>query len=139
MESRKRGFTIMRTFVTSFIIGGWVSIFGLTGCSAPEKVFIPKTEIVALYMHHVDNYSVAIKTENQINIVRMPWQLARTVKIVTDVPEDSPMWYKCDGTYSDFFGDATGSCEIHIRSVDDINTASWNHGKAGSGTTKRIQ
>ena len=121
------------------ILGMGIMASTLSACSVQEKIFVPKTEIVAVYMHHVNNYSVAIKTENRINIVRLPWQLARTVEIVADVPQGSPMWYYCDGIYSADFGDTTGHCEIHIRNVDDINTAGWNHGKSGSGTTERIQ
>lgn len=121
------------------ILGIGLPALLMVGCSNPEKVSVPKTEIVAVYMHHVNNYSVAVKNENRIDIVRLPWQLGDAVEIIADVPQGSPMWVACDGTYSSAFGDTTGGCEIHIHNVDDINTASWNHGKAGHGTTERIQ
>lgn len=129
----------MKKIITIFGIG--LPALLMLGCSkqGAEKIFVPKTEIVAVYMHHVNNYSVAVKNSNRIDIVRLPWQLRNTVEIIADVAQGSPMWYACDGTYSSAFGDTTGSCEIHIRDVDDINSASWNHGKAGTGTTQRIQ
>jgi len=94
------------------------------------------SEILAVYFHEHNRYSVTVKTGNELKMVRMPPNIP--VKIFDDVFDSDPMWYRCDATYDQMGGATTGTCEIHVRSVDAINGAGWSHGKFGSGRTNRI-
>jgi len=56
-----------------------------------------------------------------------------TLKVLPDL--EIPK-YRCDVRSDD---DDYADCVIYIRSIDDMRTADWNHGKFGSGTTTRLQ
>ena len=60
------------------------------------------------------------------------------VRIFTDVIPSNSMWIEGD-LVKESGGGIHYDYEIHIHSIDDVNTGGWNHGKFGSGTTTRIQ
>ena len=66
------------------------------------------------------------------------------VTIVSDVIEAEPLRYDCLWVEKYLLGLGAGidkslsSCRIHVRSVDDVLGAGWNHGKFGRGITTRI-
>ena len=57
--------------------------------------------------------------------------------VFVDVPEGSNSWYKVDVNFNKMNG-MSGIFEIHISSINEVNTARWNHGKFGKGQTSRI-
>lgn len=93
-------------------------------------------DIVSVYFHERNDFSVGYMVGDEIRIKRIP--PSAHVDIYADVnPEDS-MWVECNHTRDRFDGSTTGGCIIHVRDVDDIGTGGWNHGKFGSGATTRI-
>lgn len=107
----------------------------LVGCSDPI-VHKYKRDIVSVYYHEGNDYSVGIFDTGLLTIKRLP--PAAHVSVWLDVSPEDNMWYECDFTRYKFTGDTTGGCNIHMHDIDDLNTAGWNHGKFGSGTTTRI-
>lgn len=114
--------------------------FLLLGCEVHSNVK-PKTPIIALYMHEVGNYSVAVQEGEHIRMIEFRRQMITIpTKIIADVPNNDSMWFECFGTYHEMKSwSEDARCEIHIRNIDDINTAGWDHGKFGKGNTIRIQ
>ncbi len=111
----------------------------LTACSDPVHYVTPPTEIVAVYWHEGNKYSVTTKQGDVLANVRVTWKSTVHVALIADVLPNEPMWYECNYIHNPNNGRATGDgCAIHIRSINDLTGASWNHGKFGSGTTKRI-
>jgi hypothetical protein len=75
------------------VIAGLVS-----GCAEPITYDIGRTEIVAVYYHEENVYSVAEKTADGVKIKRLPFRHGVIPKrIITDVPPGQPMWYSCSG------------------------------------------
>lgn len=105
----------------------------LTGCEDWEDHTKPKTIIQSVYYHEKGRYSVSVMESNRLKMVNVPG-----VVLIVDKDTDH-LWYECDYKRNSWNGQTVGNCYIHIRSVNDINTAGWNHGKFGSGTTIRIQ
>lgn len=135
--------------------GGFFLLIGFSfkGCNADrwEDFYVPKTEIVGVYMHKVGTYSVAIQEDYQIRIAVMPRlpngnYRSMTPVIIADVPADQPMWYMCEGRKNEGFFAGTqgkpptveGGCEIHIRSIDNVVGGPWSNGKFGSGHVNRV-
>ena len=117
-----------------------VSLLVLTGCSENVHYVTPPTNIVAVYYHEGNKYSVTTNVGNVLTTKRVTTRARVHTTIITDVTFDKPMWYECDYTYNNFVGATSGKgCTIHIHSVDDIIGAAWNHGKFGSGTTNRVR
>ena len=107
----------------------------LYGCE--KMVFEERHEkgnIVSVYMHEPGRYSVMVERGNKL--VPKYFYNAKT-EIIRDIPAGSNMWYE---SYYRATMNHTGYrwVKIHIRSVDDINTAGWNHEKFGSGMTHEI-
>jgi hypothetical protein len=111
----------------------------LVGCGDYININVPKTDIVAVYYHERERYSVAIKNDKVLTIRQIPSYYGRVpIKIIADT-EPGVMWYTCQGTYDNWDGSFYGSgCEIHVSSIDDINTGGWGHGKFGYGNTTRL-
>jgi hypothetical protein len=93
-------------------------------------------KIVSVYYHERNDFSVGIVRSGMLKIVRLP--PTAHVDIFMDAASKDDMWYECDHTRDRWNGTTTGGCSIHLFDVDDITGAGWNHGKFGSGTTKRI-
>lgn len=111
----------------------------IMGCTPNKDISIKPTEIIAVYMHNVGVYSVAISGgQNSITITKVTKYAGITVKLIADVNVDESMWYSCRGILFPGGVSDDASCEIHIRSIDDIKGAGWNNGKFGSGSTERI-
>ena len=92
--------------------------------------------IVSVYYHERNDYSVGIVNGDQLYIRRLP--PSAHVDIFMDAPSKDEMWYECEHTRDRWNGATTGGCVIHIYDADDITGGGWNHGKFGSGTTTRI-
>jgi hypothetical protein len=92
--------------------------------------------IEAVYWHGSDNYSIAIKNNN--NIITMKYLPGQ--KVILHTGSDKPKAH-CK-VYVDGWGDRnyrSTYCDLYIGSVDDINPASWNKGKFGRGNIARIE
>jgi hypothetical protein len=113
------------------------------GCEFKEVSFhVPKTNIVSVYFHEQHRFSVGIlNADKTISIVPIPIpaNLPVPFRIISNVDSTKGMWYECNLKYFNFEVSPGGACSIHVRSIDDVNTGGWNHGKFGSGVTRRIQ
>ena len=107
----------------------------ILGCHDWRYYDTKPTEIYALYYHENNVWSVAVKTGDTININPLPQYIP--VIIVADAKDF--MSYSCKAKYDMWTGKTIGNCTIHVRSCDDINTAGWDHGKFGRGTTVRVR
>jgi len=129
-------------FLSKCFIVGIVTLLTIAIClsiyyrSINTTISDEKNDIVALYMHQPYSYSVMMQNSNKLTTIILNAN-KEDIAIYADVPKGSNMWYKakktdvyCTYQYSDL--------EIHIHSVDDINTAGWNNGKFGSGQTVRV-
>ena len=130
----KRGWDIDRIACTSmWIILGLVFLVmggGVLHHKELRKQKYNKTsEIKAAYMHEAGRYSIMVQDANTLSLVKLGYA---TIK--TDVTAGSNIWY--EATYNGM--NECVESTIHLHSVDDLNTAGWNHGKFGSGTTHRI-
>lgn len=96
-----------------------------------------KQDIVAVWKHEANHYSVTVKEGN--TLMDKAFYGNFSTIIITDVPKDKSMWYEAHFKESSFSGGGYDSLKIHIHSIDDINGGGWNHGKFGSGTTERVQ
>lgn len=106
----------------------------LISCADPD-VHRYKGDIVSVYFHEGNDYSVGIMNGSKLDIVRLP--PSAHVDVFLDADPSGSMWYECDHTRDRFMGETTGGCSIHAFDIDDINTGGWNHGKFGSGKTTR--
>lgn len=107
----------------------------MVGCSDPV-VHDYTRDIVSVYYHERNDFSVGIMNGHKLTIKRLP--VYAHVDIFADADPEGSMWYECDYTYDRDYGESTGGCSIHIHDVDDITGGGWNHGKFGSGSTTRI-
>ena len=111
-------------------------LFGLSGCGEPTEDRIEN--VVAVYMHEVDHYSVAVADSNsassrvEIAYLSGQYNSRGRVKIFRDVPAGKMMWVR-RVRLNDM--DSHVELEIHIHSTADIQGGGWNHGKFGSGQT----
>ena len=113
----------------------------IVGFDGWEDRVVPKQDVIAIYYHEGESYSVAIEKDNQISMFRLPTgsHTGIPLAIITDIKPDGTMWIECEYSWNHWHGEVIGKgCEIHIRDIDDIGTAGWNHGKNGSGQTTRI-
>jgi hypothetical protein len=126
----------MKNYKILFVIILFISIIVVISCTEQTQIkyHVPKTKIVAVYMHEAGFYSVAVKNNNFIKIETLPY--GPPIIIKTDVEKDNE-WYSCN-YISSFFGPIEGNCEIHISNINSINGAGWDHGKHGRGNTVRI-
>ena len=113
-------------------------IFLLSACSVEDRS--SGGDIDAIYWHENDRYTVLTIDNYKITKARIPpWaERGGTVELYNDVAPDESSWYKCAWTYNIWYGYDDGYCEIHIQDLNELGTADWNHGKFGSGSTKRI-
>jgi hypothetical protein len=97
---------------------------------------VEKGECEAVYFHEKNKYSVMTITKSgQLKNIKYYYPVETTVTV--DVPEGSKAWYKVDVNHNGCKG-MSGTFDIHVHSIKDINTAGWNHGKFGSGQTHQI-
>lgn len=130
---------IERLMAITFLVAFFGSIFLACYDSFTNDEIHKKTEkIEAVYWHERNQYSVAVKQGNKIKMVMLPSRHGIDLNIICDVASDESCWYEYNYK-NNGYGGVTGFLNIHIRSIDDINTADWNHGKFGSGKTQRIQ
>lgn len=109
------------------------------GCGIDSKTVSEKNKVEAIYWHERNRYSAAIVRGDTIDMHRIPIFSSSDVTVLQDVPAKEKPWYECEWKYDGFKGNHGGWCNIHIHSVDPLRTADWNHGKFGTGSTKRIQ
>ena len=85
------------------------------------------TNLDAIYMHEPTRYSFiyTIDSESKIKTIS-----GKKVTFFTDVPTNKKPWIQ--QSQWDY------SMAIHLHSIDELNTAGWDHGKLGSGQTIRI-
>lgn len=108
----------------------------VSACGKAAKTYI-KHEVDAVYWHEHAKYTVAIIQGDNVEMRQLPFMVR--VSLVTDLGEGQKSWYECSLNYSEWSGHSKDSwCRIHIRSLGDLQTAGWNHGKFGSGSTTRI-
>lgn len=112
----------------------------LQGCSDKRTPF-KYDNIKAVYYHEGNLYSFArmnpTSTNSEVEMLRFGGWMTR-VRIFTDVAPSNSMWIEGD-MVKEGGGGIHYEYDIHIHSVDDVNTGGWNHGKFGRGTTTRIQ
>ena len=115
-----------------------LSIALLSACGVEDKS--SGGDIDAIYWHENDRYTVMTIDNDIVSKFKItPWSdYGGTVELYRDVDPDESSWYKCTWTYSPWSGSDDGYCEIHIHDLNELGTADWNHGKFGSGSTKRI-
>jgi len=127
-----------KTYFAILFILSLFLISATTGCGPLPKGY-EKVEVDAVFMHLRNSYSFMIYNGDEIeHRILQRWDTTK-LKIVRDVSEGESLWYEghyriCPGG-TKRFDDIT----IHLRSIDDLKTAGWNHGKFGSGTTRRVQ
>jgi hypothetical protein len=121
-----------------------------TGCSdvqeqskQAEVPFYEKQKVEAVFYHHVNYYSVMVRNGEELTPVSFPRPGALDVRLIDDVQPDEDIWYEISYVMSErdyLLRDKKnpGYLNIHIRSLDDLKGASWNHGKNGRGTTIKI-
>lgn len=116
----------------------FLPILLLSACGVENKS--AEGDIDAIYWHERDRYTVMTINNDKITKHRIPpWaERGGTVELYNDVAPDKLSWYKCTWTYNIWSGHDDGYCEIHIHNLNELGTAGWNHGKFGSGSTKRI-
>ena len=113
----------------------FTSCFLLAACEK-TALLIPRTEVSAVYWHERNRFSVAVQVDTEIKFVRIDGR--KGLRIITDVKQGESLWYECSIDYGyDDFPDS-GGCDIHIESIESLQTAGWNHGKFGSGATIRL-
>lgn len=89
-----------------------------------------------LYWHEGIRYTIKSVTDSgEVKSFKMPYRVM--VRLFEDKSIKSGVRYRCEYTTSGWSGNK-GWCKIYINSVEDLQTANWNHGKFGSGTTKRL-
>ncbi len=120
---------ILKGVVMAFL--ALIAILCMVGCSNWTDHSVGKTKIAAFYYHEKNRYSAAINIDGAIKKVSVP------AAVITLDAEDYP-WYECDYKKDYFYGKTTGACYVHLRSISEINTAGWNHGKLGRGSTGRM-
>lgn len=131
----------MRTKIIGILL--LLSLLLLTSCKT--KLVENSGEAEALWFHEHNHYSVSITAGNTIfnKIIRGGAGFDKPdVRIIKDVSMGNPIRYEIRYWYNEFYGwtkKEDGYIRIHIRSIDDINGAGWNHGKFGKGTTSRVQ
>jgi hypothetical protein len=120
------------------IITGVILIASLlTGCQG--VLYEKKENIVSVYYHENDRYSVIVNENDELRSVSFINGL--NVKIIADVKEGDSMWYEMEYTYSTFNGlkkNKKHFLNIHVHNHKDLNGGSWNHGKFGTGKTTKV-
>ena len=96
-----------------------------------------KSNCDAVYFHEHGRYSVMVKDGKNVKNVTFPRNGVKTF-VTEGVPEGSNLWFEVQYTENGC-GNRRGYVNIHIHSIDDLNTAGWNHGKFGKGQTHRVQ
>jgi len=111
------------------------------GCSDDAATIVEESEAEAIYWHENNRYTAAIVNGDEVAMHRIPFHPADwrdSVRVVLDVTDNNKPWYRCEWLHNGFSGNHGGKCEIHLRDIDSLRTADWNHGKHGTGTTTRI-
>ena len=113
---------------TAFVLLGLCLIFLSVGCREHSEKIVGN--IQAIFYHEKGSYTLVTNGERS-QLVMTTFYGAK-VTIFRDIPQNRDPWalVQKDG--------GEERVEIHIRSIDDINGAGWNHGKFGSGTTVKI-
>ena len=113
-----------------------LSVLLCGGCS--DTKMIEKNTAQAIYWHESNRYTAAIIKDGVVEMRRIPTTGRNNIKLYTDLEDGYLPWYKCEWLHNGWNGNHSGKCEIHIKSIDSLMTADWNHGKFGSGSTTRV-
>ena len=121
--------------ITSFSIVVIITIL-ICSCSCPDLDVKPQVTLCErVFMN--ESHRFTFLTDGRLKEVRVN-NFPADVKIVYDILPGESMFYSyqqyCSGGTT-----MTKWLEIHVRSVNDINGGSWNHGKFGKGQTNVIQ
>lgn len=98
----------------------------------------------AVWYHENNDYSVSYIKNGKL-ITGKPWGIQyNKIEIVPDLRHDNQPYVewnyyinKADVLVSSEDGESF--VRIHIRGIDDLSGAGWNHGKFGQGMTVRFQ
>lgn len=112
-------------------------------CSKGQLTEETIKNVVRVFWHENSRYSVMIQEPDSklISTVNFPVCRDVNISIIEDVPGNEAMWVRViirSGAYYSY-DPCFELLEIHIRSEKDIEGASWNHGKFGSGRTHVIR
>lgn len=102
-----------------------------SGCDDWREYNVGKTEIEAFYYHEPGRYTAAVLKDSVVKMIRVPDPI-----IIVDAKDKE--WLVCQYRRNSWNGHSDGNCYVHLRSVNSMNTAGWNNGKFGKGTTSRI-
>lgn len=139
-DETRQGFLIGLLTLLLFCVVG----YAIANIAEPDLT-VHKEEIKnisRIFMHENCKYTFFISDGNLETMKTFHIHHGGTsnVRIVRDVESDKPMWAvleyhdKWNRGDKDYF-----KAEFHIRTVDDINGAGWNHGKFGRGTTNVLE
>ena len=109
--------------------------FLCVGCS--DTKVIEKNKAQAIYWHESDRYTAAIIRDKVVEMRRIP-RRGYNITLYTDLKDGDLPWYNCEGLENWLVGPHSGECEVHIKNIDSLITADWDHGKLGSGSTTRV-
>lgn len=112
------------------LIMGFIVLMIIYDETLDKSYVVEPTPIQAVYMHRVNEFSVAVYDGERVQIKLLP--RGHHIDIIIK--------YGLESTYSCNINDSgqEGSCTITIRTIDEINGAGWNNGKFGSGNTIRV-
>jgi hypothetical protein len=111
----------------------------LNGCGGEGVHHYKKENIVSVFYHENNRYSVMVSENNELKSVSFIKGLK--VKILTDAKDGESMWYEMEYNYSSYNGlvkDKKHFLNIHIHNHKDLSGASWNKGKFGTGKTVKV-
>lgn len=111
----------------------------LTSCDKPYDTHVEYTNVVAVYYHEGNSYSIATKTDHTISMTYLAADYDSQIDIFDDVLNTNSMYVVGNEHFNNGGVMDNSTWQIHIHSIDDINGAGWNHGKSGHGMTLRIQ
>lgn len=106
--------------------------------SLPVGEISERGELDAVYFHEKNRYSGMVVENGVVRTVTLPTYHELDYTVFTDVKPGERSWYEYRYLWSELSGVREGYLHIHIRAVDQIGTACWDHGKLGNGCTQRI-
>jgi hypothetical protein len=107
------------------------------------KTYNETGEITSVFFHKNDKYTIMYLENNEVKTKELIGLENRPLRVIADVPEDMPMWYKISystkGNVPQHIDDTSKYVyEIHIRNTNDLLGGEFKIGKNGSGQTVRI-
>lgn len=96
-------------------------------------------DVIAVYYHEQNRYSVAFMKNGEYETTSLYGY--DSVKVLPDVPPLDSMYVETHSICDNYrlCGHDGSWTRIHIHKPSEINTAGWNHGKFGNGTTTILE